>query len=326
MRATIDLRPYRFASRALLFAMLYVGACFLLDPAIARLPASIVGLVAGVPPELPALREASGRVVYLGDSVVGAVAPGEDPMTRLVDIVARDCGCAILRVNHPSYGPAEQLAQLQFVSRGASLPRAVIVPVNLRAFSPHWTERPAWNFRARNAMLRTGWFLPIRLLVTMKYDFGALSTARFEGLPVTVRGAVRGTMLELDGRLERPMPGGHGRYVVRYATDAAQSPTVRDLRALLDFLERSPIPSVVYFTPVDLEGLAAELSEDDMASVQRNVETIRGILGRRPYVDLSAALPHSAFCYDPTNPTEHLCLAGREVVASRVAAELAALH
>ena len=108
-------------------------------------------LVAGVfPAELPRevlqvqeLLDAEVDVLYLGDSTLlfpeGEVTTGEILQGLLPEYKVGE-------IAHPAYNLDLYLHYVRYILRSAHRPRAIVIPVNMRSFSPEWDLRPGYQF------------------------------------------------------------------------------------------------------------------------------------------------------------------------------------
>jgi len=100
-------------------------------------------------------------IIYFGDSTliypVGEVTTGEILQELLPEQT-------IGQVAHPAYNADLYRRYADYITRFDHRPDRVIIPINLRSFSPEWDRRPAYQFEAEKAVLTYG-----RLLSTMFY-------------------------------------------------------------------------------------------------------------------------------------------------------------
>lgn len=135
-----------FAVRFGAFALLLVVLQFLVS---ALFPAPI-------PEEIVRLDEhlaAGADVVYLGDSTlfhpVGEVTTGEIVQEMLPDH-------RVAEVSHPAYGLDLYLSYVQYIVRQERRPQAIVLPINMRSFSPEWDRRPGYQFEKEKKVLFLG--------------------------------------------------------------------------------------------------------------------------------------------------------------------------
>lgn len=112
------------------------------------------------PPELPAeiLRlqdylDHNVEVIYLGDSTL--TYPLDQITTaELLQELLPDY--TIGQVAHPAYNLDLYRAYVDYIVRQETKPQIVIIPINLRSFSPEWDRRPGYQFEREQAVLTYG--------------------------------------------------------------------------------------------------------------------------------------------------------------------------
>ena len=107
-------------------------------------------------------------VLYLGDSTLvlpaGEVTTGEILQELLPDR-------HIDQIAHPAYGLDLFYDYVAHMDRHGAWPRTLVLPINLRSFSPAWDMRPAYQFERERGILALG--LPwARLLLRPLAIFG----------------------------------------------------------------------------------------------------------------------------------------------------------
>lgn len=98
----------------------------------------------------------SPEILYLGDSVIERIAHDDSDRRTLGDMVvdaARDIA-KVRVISHSAYHPAIYEALLQTLSILNNRPKLVVLPINLRCFSPQWDLNPEWQFTEEINLLR----------------------------------------------------------------------------------------------------------------------------------------------------------------------------
>jgi len=118
-----------------------------------------IAFPAGIPPEivrLDAYLDSRTNIIYLGDSTLslpaGQVTTGEILQEMLPD-------CSVGEIAHPAYNLDLYLHYVRYIVRSAHPPDIVIVPINMRSFSPEWDKRPGYQFEEEKKALAFGPFL-----------------------------------------------------------------------------------------------------------------------------------------------------------------------
>jgi hypothetical protein len=265
-------------------------------------------------------------IVYLGDSTVKYIAPEDEDRRSLGEMVqALVPGAGLGVVAHDGYHAAVFEDYCRYMVRGDVLPCVVIVPINLRSFSPLWDQQPAWQFEKERYVLRHPSYVA-RVLRRPLAVFGVvgedpLSIEEFLALPVYVGDEQTGTTVDF-GVLGHGAAPAHaaqiqGRYQYRLKLGHRRLTSFVDIACLL--VEHGITP-VLYITPIDCQAGERYHGGPFMEQVAENVGTIQAALGQvgASALDLSHLCKTEEFCYmDFVN--EHLDEKGRRRVAERLA-------
>jgi len=276
-------------------------------------------------------------LVYLGDSTlmlpVGEVTTGEILQELLPD---RRVG----QVAHPAYGFELFYDYAAHMDRHGASPQTLVLPVNLRSFSPAWDMRPAYQFQKERRILAMG--LPLaRLLLRPLETFGffqpSIGQQAFLDTPVydgdVLVGQVRDFETLTDDEILQEGAENAYREVELEDEETAQAvltyhymltlePDHRKLDAMVAVAELAAgrgINVIFYISPVNVEQgerfLGSEFTErfaDNTRVVQSRLEA--AALDSVMLLNLAFDLP----AYDFTD-MEHLTETGKEYVAEQIA-------
>jgi len=94
-------------------------------------------------------------VVYLGDSTVFSISDKDEDRRSTSDMLAADLfgKARVLGLTHGAYHMEIYYHILNVFGRTRKRPRLVIVPINMRSFSPQWYMRPSWRFETEIELL-----------------------------------------------------------------------------------------------------------------------------------------------------------------------------
>lgn len=313
----------RFGALAAVVCALLGTGVLLCERLVLAYPARLGPLVSGFPADrILELEHAPGEIVFFGDSVVQTAATGDADPRLLPDMVAAEIEEPVLRVSQAATGADMHAAWLRFSARLTPPPRAVIIPVNLRSFSPHWERNPGWVFSDVAAMIDHP--LYARLGSVLEWDWGRPTEEAFQATPVFVNDVEVGTVATLDVGSAGWMPPDEvrrSRYLIRYASDVRRSRRLAAFEDLVREANRSPFPVILYLTPVDVDAIQHNVDEATYAAVQANLAILRAALSttRWPSVDASEAVREADFDHPPGDPHEHLKWRGRLAVAEALA-------
>ncbi len=302
------------------------------------------GVSALFPPSLPAEIEKFDRllsqgveVLYLGDSTLllplGEVTTGEILQELLPN---RQVG----QVAHPAYGLGVFHDYAAHMDRHGASPQTLVLPINLRSFSPAWDKRPAYQFTKERRILALGhpW---ARLLLRPLEAFGffqpPISQEAFLDAPVYDGdervGQVRDFETLADDEILQEEAENAYREVALEDEETAQAvltyhymlslePDHRKLDAMVDVAElgaRRGVNVIFYISPVNVEQGERFLESRFTERLSENIQVVESRLdaaSRDNVMLLNMAFDLPA--YDFTD-LEHLTETGKEYVAEQVA-------
>ena len=94
-------------------------------------------------------------VLYLGDSTVLRASNEDEDKRSTADMLAEDLKgkARVLELSHGAYQMEIFYHLLSTFKITRHSPRLIILPINMRSFSPQWYLRPNWQFRAEIELL-----------------------------------------------------------------------------------------------------------------------------------------------------------------------------
>jgi len=302
------------------------------------------GVAALFPPSLPAEVEKFDRllaqgvdVLYLGDSTLllplGEVTTGEILQELLPE---RQVG----QVAHPAYGLGVFHDYAAHMDRHGTSPQTLVLPINLRSFSPAWDKRPAYQFTKERRILALGhpW---ARLLLRPLEAFGffqpPISQREFMDTPVYDGdervGQVRDfETLAADEVLQEEAENAYrevaledeetAQAVLTYHYMLSLEPDHRKLDAMAEIAElgtRRGFNVIFYISPVNVEQGERFLESRFTERLSENIQVVESRLDAATLDNVM--LLNMAFdlpAYDFTD-LEHLTETGKEYVAEQIA-------
>ncbi len=276
-------------------------------------------------------------VLYLGDSTlmlpVGEVTTGEILQELLPE---RHIG----QIAHPAYGLDLFHDYTAYMDERGGRPQTLVVPINMRSFSPAWDMRPAYQFEKESKILAMG--LPwARLLLRPLEVFGffqpPISRHAFLDAPVYDDDVLVGKVRDFEAlAADEALQGDAGnayREVELADEETAQAvltyhymfnlePDHRKLDAMVALAELAAergIHVIFYITPVNVEQGERFLGPTFTERFAENVGVVQSRLDAASLdnvtlLDLAFDLP----AYDLTD-TEHLTEGGKEHIAEQIA-------
>ncbi|MBC8444653.1 MAG: hypothetical protein H8D77_00870 [Chloroflexi bacterium] len=282
-------------------------------------------------------------IVFLGDSTlshpVGEVTTGEILQEMLPDY-------AVGEISHPAYNLDLYLHHVRYIAHGAHRPRVIVMPINIRSFSPEWDMRPSYQFERVEKTLILGLFLSQMLLRPLE-AFGVLepriSQDTFLNTSVYNGDTLVGTVRDFESLTDEASPvglQGDAGFVYRDAlpsTDDEEAlrqalvyrymyslkPDHRKLQAMLEIArlgEENHIDTLFYITPINYQQGERLLGDAFSAALSRNAGLVKSLLSEDSdavLLDLGFDLEAYAFV-----DMEHLRETGKAHVAEQIAAAI----
>lgn len=319
--------PYRFGLQvaalvAILVALLAAG-----DRLLPRHAPRLVQALPNAPDDLVLLQHSDGQVVYLGDSVLTSVGAREEDKRPLHQLLAERLDRPLVVASHPANAMDTYRAQLAYLARSGARPALVVVPINLRSFSPPWESNPRYDFALTNRMYERP--LLSRAAAVFKRSYTSPRRRRPGAQPVWIDGRRAGRLgaFRRLGRSRDDPAMIRALYRLNYATDVERSAGIAELRRLARVAAGWETPVLLYLTPIDFERLAIHVEPADVERAERNLARLAEIAtaaGLAP-LDLSHLLGAAGFHYPDWNPNEHLNAAARTALAEALAEHAQAL-
>lgn len=303
-------------------------------------------LVSGLfPPQIPQevlrLQEylaAGVDIVYLGDSTlfypIGQVTTGE----LLQEIVPE---YRVGEISHAAYNLDLYLHYVRYILRGDSRPHTIIIPINMRSFSPEWDLRPGYQFTKVKKMLNMGlWFSRVfaRPLEILGFYEPPIDQKIFLDTPVYRGDEPVGTVRDFEDTVEPDAKTAQGdtgfvyhdalpsdedeeavRQALIYRYMYRLKPGQRQLQAAFEIAELArdtDVQVLFYITPINVQQGERFLGEPFVETLNENAALVESLVEYREarILDLSTDLEAFAFV-----DMEHLREVGKEHVATRLA-------
>jgi len=263
------------------------------------------------------------EVLYFGDSTNWYSPKGETDRRSVSKMLKQMLPrYKIGSVAHAAFQMDVYAAYCQYIVRLAKCPKIIIIPVNMRSFSPQWDLEPLYQFEKEKAFLEGGlrraFYTPLRVF---QYKFSEISREQYLDTPVFKGDAKIGTL--------RKMRGMKKQLILRYLYPLTpEHRKLASLRRIAGLLSRRGIKAIFYITPIDHETGEAYLPGEFERYLARNTRFIHEQLmgSSHRLLDLSQDLSAAHFAWKSKGgPNEHLNRDGRQYVAAMLAKELSKL-
>lgn len=268
---------------------------------------------------IKALDQKDYEGVYFGDSVLYFNIPEERDTRTVVDFLNELGSASALECSHGSFSPLVIKDYCRILAQREKKPKFVIVPINLRSFSPEWYLRPMYQFQKDRIKVcyQTGdknLKTFTEFLVNLFYKNLHLNVEEREWNEqhFFVNGKDLGTheILQKTEDFE-------SYYSFVYLNPISEDhPMLASIRDMADFLRQHDITLVMYFTPINMSKVSESVGRNKMVLIDEKINFIRRFLDANdiPVMNLAYDLPDKNF----PDRYEHLDPEGKAYVAFRV--------
>ncbi|MEK7608028.1 MAG: hypothetical protein AAB495_00390 [Patescibacteria group bacterium] len=267
------------------------------------------------------------RVLFFGDSAVWHHSIGDKDPATLPEMLERETGIRVGNQGHPAYHLGVYAAEVDYLAHASVKPDAVVIPIQLRSFSPEWDMRPVNQFEKELFFLtdRTRFisyfYKPLAILRAINVN--TVSYTQFLETPVYSGDTKVGTVNDfeaLNKNKAATFDNIKGDFVYKYMYRL--QPNHRKLAALdrlLATAKDAGIKTYIYIAPIDYETGEKYVGKEFTATAKANADYICELLKERgaPCLNLALGLPSKAFDY-PSYPNEHMNELGRKYVVSEL--------
>lgn len=261
--------------------------------------ASLPGaLLLEAPASVPEAQD--GGIFYLGDSVVDFFVEGENDERSIARMLEDISKIPTTDLSHGAYGQKMFYAQLRRLLREKTVVDSLVIPVNLRSFSPRWETTPTWDFKETYLSEAYNLYLTQRAYRVME-----------EKTPAPMR---------KPSDPKKPKSNIQSECIANYAYDMEQSQSLPYLAANASLTKEAQLPTLFYITPLDWDTIKNHLPESKIQTVETNLSRLRHILKESgvDWIDLSDIAESELFHYPESKPDEHLNQVGRLRVAKEI--------
>lgn len=274
-------------------------------------------------------------ILYLGDSTLWHPAGTQTTASMLQERLPTR---QVSELSHAAYGMDIYASYISYLLRQEQRPALVIIPINMRAFSPEWDQRPGYQFTREKRILAMG--LPLtRLLGRPLGLFGgydpAITQDEFLHSTVYASGTPIGEVQDFEGSVgASPLEEGGGEQFVYYQElpDDADyqrlltyyymeqvSPQHRKMQAMVDIvqqLQAAHIEVLFYVTPVNVELGDVYVGASFRNQFAANVAVVKAELATHGVELLDLSFDLAAYFF---SDTEHLRQPGKHYIAEKLA-------
>lgn len=299
------------------------------------------------PPKLPQeilaldqYLQADVDLIYLGDSIL--IYPAGEPTIpeMLQGLLPNHTMGAVA---HPAYQPDLYERYVNYLVKHKSQVKTVIIPINMRSFSPEWDLRPTYQFEREKIILTYGPFLSTlfyQLFATFGLFDSPISQAEFQAATVFSGDLPAGKVAEFEELIgdrdtqaetnptefdyhaglpsENEVEALKGTLVYYYMFSLdSRHRKLESLRVIGRLLQTNGITPIFYITPINYQLGEQYLGQTFRERLTENTAVVAQILDEEGVDVLNLVFELEAYNFVDT---EHLTENGKAYVAEALAA------
>lgn len=276
------------------------------------------------------------KILFLGDSVVERIS-WHDTDKRTLDQMTRDLLSgkkSLVSIAKAAYHFNIYFHLLNVLRAMRHRPEIVILPINMRCFSPPWDLNPAWQFEEEIQFLKA--YPETRRIPAIRINAQTLPFSEQDwntefDFPFTDLKRV-GQYFDLVNNIPPDAEGKFHRrkqvYIIHYLKSLPREHRrLYELIKILDLLKELKICTLIYITPINFQGGVRHVGEGFMEGVRKNANLVQDIVqpyaldGQIRFMDLQEYLTAEYF-FHTDETTEHLNQSGRMKLAQVLAHEI----
>jgi hypothetical protein len=273
-------------------------------------------------------------ILFFGDSVLLRISRDDKDTDTLDRMLAKkmDGGISLLCIAHTAYHMQVYKNLISVLEVTKRKPKVVILPINLRSFSPQWDFYPAWQFRDEIRAVESYLSNPSLEIASVGEIPATANLLRlFDAIPVKYPlteldriGQFRSMIASKPKNEDQKIYRLRQIFIYHYMNLLADDhPKIKALEECLRMLSVLQIPLVLYVTPINWEAGRKYVGREFIEAVKSNVSLISNRLSphqtdnRVRFGDFSTLLEAGCFFSDD-NATEHLNQRGRARLADEI--------
>lgn len=278
---------------------------------------------------------APADVLYFGDSVLLRVSRNDVEKSTLDQIFARKLAgkYGVLGIAHTAYHMLVYRELARVLQKTTHRPKVVVLPINLRSFSPQWDYHPSWQFLDEIAAARRYWLKSAPIYI-FENDTEIINTTLLR-LYLATPVYYPETGLKTVGYFRNIIdtkPENEAQRTLRlqnifrfhYMHElVASHRKIRALSDIIRLLNGLGVHVIAYVTPINWRAGEKYAGNMFVARVKSNVRLIKSKIdsaclgSMTTFADFSLLLDSDCF-FGEDNSTEHLNEKGREILSDHL--------
>ena len=285
------------------------------------------------PPELKSVmagKNFNNKIVYLGDSTVTSYSVNDidkRPTSSFLEAITKQ---DVIPVTHAAFHLTVYKALVKYLV-SHNKPKIIIIPINMRSFSPEWDTRPGYQFKKdvfflnHSSIILSSIYKPLSIYTDFFND--SESEASWLDSDVFDNNILSGKVKDYENDSYKNITPANIKnkiiYNYRYILNS-QHRKIAALRDICILAKNNNLKVLFYITPVDIDYIES-IYNGTSVIIDKNIGIIKDIItsNGQTVVDLSHAMPSDYFDWKVNNyPNEHMNEKGKKFVATALSKEL----
>ncbi len=278
-------------------------------------------------------KKAKTDVIYFGDSTLHSVNKIDHDKTPLYGLVSEKLSPLSLGIiMHDSYQSEIELAYTKEMLKQKYFPKYIIVPINLRSFSPEWDLRPGFQFPDERVFL-TYIHTPLEIFIPFFENFQVPEINSFDeriyhSAPVYNGDIFIGTAPQMEDTTHVPEYTDRLKQLMTYFYMNRIHNNHRKLKALVEIarlLKGTKTKVIFYITPIDIDTGNSLLGKDFEGRIAENSKLISKALMPYAHVINASNMLHTrdfSWKAEGWYANEHLLESGRKILSDKIAKDI----
>ena len=273
-------------------------------------------------PELKKLQEAlttERPFLFFGDSVNRHYAKNDSDKRSLAEMLDTKLDQPVTGISYYAYHAEVYLEFIKYINRTAPNKKiTILIPINLRSFSPEWDLRPGYQFLTEKYALNG---YPYWHHFNFK-QYELVSTSDFEMERILYNNTDIGDVIDIEKILnitEKDTTLKYG-FIYHYMQAITlDNQKMKAFKEIASYNENTNLDIRLYFTPIDYMQAKKLGVKNFKVQISQNINTIQEELKAKSIeiLNLSLLLDSTQFDYEKI-PNEHLNQSGKEQLVEQL--------
>lgn len=268
------------------------------------------------------------NILFFGDSSIRHLSQQTGiGGLNLAEMISEKIGQNIGNVSYPGYHLDIYAAQMDYIVRSFNKPKIVIIPLQLRSFSPEWDMRPVNQFEKTTFLLTDStnlvsyFYKPLAIFRAIETNSVPYET--FLQTPVNYGSVELGKVKDFEAvnKNKSPTPENiKNDFIYKYMQDLnTNHRKLESLKKLIELGKKHEIKIMFYISPIDYETGTKIIGSDFQKITESNSEIICSFINQFELPCLNTAFILNSEYFDyPSYPNEHLNELGRKILAEKI--------